>query len=507
MKPQLSRIQIIIGMLALINIAIHLAFYDNLEYHRDELLYFAMGLHPDFGYATTPPLISWLASVLQFIFGNTLFAVKILPALASGFMVILAVAITRELGGKFFAQVLTGVTIIFMPFTLRTFHLFQPVFLDLTFWTLILYFFIRYLNSKDDKYLFILGCVIGLSALNKYLVGILLLSLLIALLLTRQFEIFKKRNFYYAAALALVLFLPNLIWQITNDLRVIRHLQELNRYQLLNVDRVNFLIDQLLMPFAGSLVIIPGLIYLLYNKKYRVLGYSAIFVILILLYLQGKSYYTLGVFPVLVAAGAVAIEKYVKPKIVQWSIPVIVVLLTLPILPMGLPVYNLAGMVEYFKKLEDEHGLTLGRRFEDGSIHSLPQDYADQIGWEELTKVTYNAYKNLEMKDKTIIFADNYGEASAISIIGKKYRLPEALSFNDTYWYWKPENLDPGIQNLIYINNELGDDVAKLFNQITIAGSITNKDAREYGTKVYLCQKPKRDVNILWHAAIARESR
>lgn len=507
MHLKLTKTQLIIGGLALFDIVLHLAVYNNLEYHRDELLYFAMGLHPDFGYATTPPLIAWLASVLQFFLGYSLFAVKFLPALASGFMVILAAAIARELGGKQYAFILAGITMIFMPYSLRTFHLFQPVFLDQLFWTLILYFFIRYINTSNNKYLLILGYCIGMAMLNKYLVGVLLVSLLLSLLITRQTAVFKKRHFYYGLALALIIFLPNLIWQTLNDFRVIRHLQELNRYQLVNVDRVQFLFDQLLMPFAGILVIIPGLFFLFRNKKFRVLGITAVLVIFILMILKGKSYYTLGIFPLLVAAGSVTLEHYLKPKWLQWTVPLLVIILTLSIIPMGLPVYNVNGLVQYFKELEQKHGVIIGRRFEDGSIHSLPQDYADQIGWEELTRVTYNAYKNLEDKDKTIIFADNYGEASAISIIGKKYGLPEALSFNDSYWYWKPENLDPGIQNLIYINGNLGEDVAELFSQIMIVGKITNIHAREYGTTVYLCQKPKRDVNILWHAAIKRDSR
>ena len=89
MKLKVNKTHLIIALLALFNIIIHLAVYDNLEYHRDELLYFSMGLHPDFGYATTPPLISWLASLLQFFLGFSLFAVKFVPAIASGVIVIL----------------------------------------------------------------------------------------------------------------------------------------------------------------------------------------------------------------------------------------------------------------------------------------------------------------------------------------------------------------------------------------------------------------------------------
>ena len=147
-------------------------------------------------------------------------------------------------------------------------------------------------------------------------------------------------------------------------------------------------------------------------------------------------------------------------------------------------------MVEFFKDLEDDYGLEIGRRFEDGTIHSLPQDYADQIGWEELTAVTNNAYNSISEKEKTVIYCENYGQAGAIAVIGKKYGLPEPVSFHESFLYWAPTAFDPEVEYLIYINDELGENVADFFVDIQIVGQISNVNAREYGTTVYLCSKP-----------------
>jgi hypothetical protein len=254
------------------------------------------------------------------------------------------------------------------------------------------------------------------------------------------------------------------------------------------------------------LLIIPGLLFLLMHEKFRILGFTAIFVIIILLILQGKSYYTLGIFPMLVAAGALTIEKYIRINVIKWSVPLLIIVLTIPITPLGLPVYDANGLVLYFKRLENDYGLTLGRTFEDGTIHSLPQDYADQLGWEELTAVTSKAFSSIDDKSSVLIYAENYGQASAIFVIGKKYGLPEPISFNDTYWYWKPKAIDPNVKTLIYINDELNQDVDYFFKNISVSGQITNAHAREYGLKVYLCQNPKDNINIIYQAAVKRES-
>jgi len=389
-----------------------------------------------------------------------------------------------------------------MPGTLRAFHLFQPVPIDLFFWTLITYYTLRYINTRNDRYLIVLGAVFGLAMLNKYLVALFISALLLSFLFTKHRILFKKQSFYIGLAVGFIIFLPNLIWQIANGFPVINHMHELNVQQLVYVNRIDFLKDQLLMTFASSIILLPGLFYLWKKEKYRFLAYAVIVVIAVLLILRGKSYYTLGVFPVLTASGSVFFEKYIKNKIVRYVIPVFLIAITLPILPFGIPVYKQDILVDYFKNLEDKYGLILGRRFEDGSIHSLPQDYADQLGWEELAKITSTAFQQIPEKSKGAIYCENYGQAGAISIIGKKYKLPEPLSFNGSFFYWIPSEFNPDIEYFIYINDELGEDIEELFREIKVVGRVTNINAREYGTTVYLCSNPKRSFNDFWKSIL-----
>jgi hypothetical protein len=507
MKSFYSRISadLPIFFLALFNIAVHLVIVNNLEYHRDELLYFSLGQHPDFGFATVPPLIGWAAWLMQHIFGFSLFAVRLLPALLSGLLILLVAEIARELGGSHYSRNLAGIGITISGFALRTFSLFMPVYLDVIFWTLIIYITIRYLNTSSGKYLIMFGIVAGLSLLNKYLIGILFLSLAIVIPFTDNRSLFRNRNFWFGILAAVLIFLPNLIWQFVHGLPVINHMSELGRTQLTHVNKLDFLADQLIMPSFASVLSIAGLLYILMNKeviKFRFIGIVCILVVVFLLILRGKGYYTIGIFPFLISAGAVSYERTLKKRWAKIALPVLLVLLTLPMLPIGLPIFKAEGLIKYFSKLQSQYGIEIGRRFEDGSIHSLPQDYADMLGWEELTAIADKAYQLVEDKKAAFIYCENYGQAGAITVIGKKYNLPEAVCFNESFRYWIPEKFDPDITSFIYINTELGGDVQKLFKKITLAGSISNPNAREYGTSVYLCQEPVISFNVFWNSRL-----
>jgi hypothetical protein len=500
------RITVVIVGIALFNILIHLLIFRNLEYHRDELLYFSLGLHPDFGYATVPPMIGWIAWLIQHLFGHSVFAVRLFPALMGGMIVLLVSAIAKELGGSGFARILAGVGMVIAMFGLRTFMLFMPVHIDLFFWTLCIFLVLKYINSSSGNWLFLFGIVAGLALLNKYLIGLLFAAYLIVIPFTPLRNVLRDRKFWTGVLAGFIIFMPNLIWQILHGFPVTGHLAELARTQLVNVDRTGFLVDQVLMSGAATVLAVVGLLYILITKsaaKYRFLGIIAVLVILALMVMRGKSYYTQGVFPFFLAAGAVAFEKILQRTWARILLVVILVVLTIPILPMGLPVYKAGGLVTYFKVLEDKYGVDIARRWEDASIHSLPQDYADMLGWDELTAIANKAYQMVPDKKTCFIYCENYGQAGAITIIGKKYNLPEAVCFSESFRYWIPLKFDPDPTVLIYINTEEpGEDVKMLFRKITKIGSISNSYAREFGTSVYLCEDPVRSFNEFWAARI-----
>lgn len=498
---KIDHINISIGILALFTAAIHLIFSYNLEFHRDELLYFSLGRHPAFGYASVPPMIGWVAWFMQNIFGNSLFAVRFFPALLSGLMVFLISALAKELGGTVYSRLLAAIGIIISLFGLRTFLLFQPVHIDLILWTLSFYLAVKYINTSSGKYLILFGITAGLAFLNKYLIGILIFSFLLIIPFTQYRTLFRNKKLWHGILAGILVFSPNLIWQIANGLPVIQHFAELKRTQLVNVDQTAFLIEQLIIPGAASVLTVAGIIFLFVNKKirkFRFLGLVVISVIVILMLLHGKSYYTQGIFPFLIAAGAVSWENLLRKTWLRILLLLLIIILTIPMVPIGIPVYKTEKLVSYFSNLTTDYGMDFVCRFEDGQIHSLPQDYADMLGWEELTLITGEAWQKVTDKKSAFIYCENYGQAGAITVIGKKYGLPEAICFSESFRYWIPDRFDPDITSMVYINDEMGDDVRLLFRKITKIGSISNRDAREFGTAVWLCEDPAGSFNEFW---------
>ena len=421
-----------ITAMALFSILIHLLIVNNLEYHRDELLYFSLGMHPAAGYASVPPLIGWVAWVMQSIFGYSVFAVRFFPAVLSGAMILLSASIARELGGSRYASFLSGLGLLISIFFMRTYGLFHPVHIEIFLWTLSIYVIIKYITSGNDKFLIWFGIIAGLALLNKYLAGMLFIGLLAIIPFTRHRDVLGKKMFWYGIGAGFLIFLPNLLWQAVKGFPVFNHIGELYDTQLVHMDYTLFLTEQLLMPFAATLLTLAGLVFLLTGekmKRFRFLGFLSLFIIVALMLLKGKSYYTLGIFPLLIISGAVAYDQWLSSRWIRTLFPVILLMLTLPLIPMGLPVYKTDGLIQYFNNLEKKYGIDLGRRFEDGSIHSLPQDYADMLGWEEMTALTVKAYNMIGDKESAFIYAENYGEAGAITVIGKKYGLPGSCQF------------------------------------------------------------------------------
>jgi hypothetical protein len=491
---------IILILIGLLNVIIHLFLNHHFEYHRDELLYFSMGQHLDFGYATVPPLIGFLAFISKSVLGYSLYSVRFFPAVFSGILVYLTSRIAKELKGGNWSQIISAIGVVGTSILVMIFGIFTPIFLDVFFWTLTFYLVIKYVNTELDKYLLFLGISIGFAILNKYSIVFLIASLLIVLPFTNYRNVFTKKAFYYCMLLAFLIALPNLVWQIWHHFPVINHMKELHDSQLINVDRLSFLFEQLILPLPLTLIIIPGILYFVINKQfnpYRFLVIVSAFVILLFLIFRGKSYYTAGIFPFLIVCGALFIEKYFTKAFPLAIILALLIVLSYLLLPTGIPMYKPDKMVSYFDRIEKITGTNALRRDEDGIYRSLPQLYADMLGWEELTEITNEAWQKVDKK-KCIIYCENYGQAGAINMIGKKYNLPEPISFCDAFGYWFPKEFEYEITEFIYINDELGSDVNDLFEDIEEIGRIKNEMAIEYNVQVYLCKKPRSSFNKFW---------
>lgn len=488
-------------LIAAMSLLIHWFTYDILGFHRDELLYLALGRHMAAGFWSNPPMIGLISLVSQLLPGDPLLTTRIFPAIAGAVLIVIVGLITRELGGGIYAQVFACLSIALSLLMLRGFSMLQPVPFDILFWTLILYWLLRYINTGKPVFLILMGIGFGLGIMNKYMVLFLALGMMVAVTLTPNRKLWINKYTWYAALIALILVIPNLIWQYNHGFPVINHMTELRDNQLVNVKRANILIDQLLMFTFSSLVWLAGLFFLLFSSKaknHRVFGFVYLVVMLMFVILRGKSYYSAGLYPFLFAAGGVCWEsilKSAKLKVIGLSL---VLLLSALSVPMGIPVMSVEKLASLYARIPPYLGGEALLRWEDGKMHPLPQDFADMLGWEELADIVIRASDTIADKNRIVIYAENYGQAGAIDHFGKPYGLPEVVSFSDNYLMWIPDSLPPERDLLFYVNDELGEDVDSLFAQCDSIGSVTNVNAREYGTSVYLCRSPKENFNRFW---------
>ncbi len=475
-----------------------------LGFHRDELLYFSMAEHPAAGYYSIPPLTGLFAWLSVKLFGFTLFAAKFFPAVTGGILVYLIARMVRELKGDAYAQILSVVSFVATVLFVRVYSLFQPVPFDLFFWTLLIFVLLRFINARNPELMIFFGIVTGIGILNKYNIIFLVIPVLFILALSKYRKVYASRYFWISVIITILIALPNIIWQYLHGFPVIGHMAELRSSQLVNMSPGTFLAEQLLMVMPATLIIIPGLIWLMtssHMKDFRILGWICISVLLLFILLQGKSYYSAGIYPFLTAVGGTFIAAKMKNIYLRILLLGVMLYSGYMTFPMAKPVYSPERLEAYFNGMESAIGNDAIRRDEDNNYNKLPQDFSDMLGWDQLTKITAETWRKCD-PETTIIYCENYGQAGAITVLGKKYGLPHPVSFSESFLYWSPKSFENEITTVIYINDEMGDDVKALFGKIEITGAITNPYARERGTTVYLCREPRESFNRFYEERI-----
>lgn len=467
------------------------------DLHRDEFLHLDQARHLAWGYLSVPPVTSWISYVVL-ILGNSVFWVKFFPALFGALTILVVWKTVEELKGNLFALILSAVSILFSVI-LRINILYQPNSLDILVWTIVFFLIVKYINSENPKWLYFLSLAFAIGFLNKYNIIFLLLGLLPALLLTEQRKLFQNKHFYYSLIIALIVVSPNLIWQYKNNFPVFYHLNELAKIQLENVNRIDFLKEQLMF-FAGSiLVIIAAFVSFFRNKgfqKYQIVFWSFLFTMLIFVYFKAKAYYAIGLYPILIAFGAVYLGRLLQGKWKMYLRPIVIlipIILFVPLIKVIFPVNSPQAIQQNIKSFQNL-GLL---RWEDGKDHNLPQDFADMLGWREMAQKVDSALRTLSNEENTLILCDNYGQAGALNYYSKNKNI-QAVSFNADYINWFP--LDKQINNMILVKEATDtdknrDEEKAEFETITEFAKINNTFAREYGTTIYILKHANFDIN------------
>ena len=480
----------IILILSFIKLIIQWFGNKNYGFHRDELLHLSVSEHLDWGFMEFPPMIALIGKISYWLFDYSLLGVRLFPTLAGIGILVLCCLMAKELGGKTKAVLLSGICILaFLPFY-RNHTLFQPVAFDQLFWTFGFYFVIKFINSQNNKYLIFLGVTFGLGLMTKYTILVWAFGIFVGLIFYHKSNIFKNKWLYLSALISLLIFLPNIIWQAHNDFPLLKHLQSLNNKQLDEINPMEFGLEQLKYP-TTLLVSLIGLLAFILDKKlnkYKTVGISTVVIFCSLWLLNAKSYYVFAIYPALFAGGAVKIESLLSKKALPvFLIPVILLLPPMYFIPEATPILPIEKFVKY-KGLEEKNGRIV-----------LTSDYADMFGWEEQVKLVDSVFESLSPKEKSnsVLWAENYGEAGALKILGNKYNLPNPISRHGSFWTWGFGNKNADVW--ISIGNEKP-SVEYVFQEVELIKIITHKYAidEENGIPLYICRKPKVDIEKWW---------
>lgn len=482
---------------ALAALAVHLAGNAHYGFFRDELYFIVCGRHPALGYVDQPPLTPLLAALSQ-SFGLSLFALRAVPAVCVAIATYVACELTEEFEGGLFAQSVAGLVMIAAPEMLALGSRLSPDTIELCTWPLIALWTLRLARGADPRWWLAAGAVTAVAAWSKYTVIFFAFALLAGMLLTPARHALRTWWFAAGAALAVVLVLPNVLWQAEHNYPMLQLLR--NDYGKFLLTDPPFPLQQIvIMSPLLSIVWLSGLVWLLYRRSTRFLGIAYLALIGALWALDAKNYYAGPVYPYLIAAGAVPIERWTAMHR-RWRAAVVaaVLIFAIPSTPFVLPVLPLKTFVAYQESL----GNVLHLRFhvDRNAGNDVPiQYYADMTGWPELAASVGSIYESLPPAERAqaAVLTHNAGEAAALDVYGAPYGLPPALSGNNNYWLWGPRGFTGNV--LIDVNGSLRDDRLR-FESVKLVEIFRNPYAMPYenNLRIYLCRGIHRPLAALW---------
>ncbi len=468
-------------------------------FHRDEFLYLAMGRHLDLFRMDFPPLIAMLAEAQRFLLGDSLVAIRFVPALAGAAIVWSAALIARELGGGRYAQALAMLCVLANVLFMRAASLFQPVVLDQLWWTLGYYALIRLTRDPAPRWWLMLGAAAGVGLLTKFSILFFGFGVFVALLATPLRRSMLTRWPWIAFALTVLLAAPSIAGQVALDWPLRLQMAGLQEQQLARVTVGEFLGTQLLFGL-GSLVAVVGVVALFAGRlrAFRAVGIATLASFALLLLMRGKAYYVGPIYPALFAAGAVAIESLRPARfggVIRWGIAAAVLAFGLVALPLGLPILPPASMARYAARI----GATAAVRTNRGEQLELPQDYADMLGWEQQTVGVARAYHALSQpeRDDAVVIGANYGEAGALDFYGPKYGLPSVISTAGTYWQFGPGE-KPG--RVLVALGIRASDLREFYDSVATVGRVNEPwvVTEERNVEINVARGPRSTLQAVW---------
>jgi hypothetical protein len=414
---------LLFGGAAVLVVAIHLSTNSTLGFHTDELYYLAAGRHPALGYVDFPPVVPLLGRLETELLGVSPWALRVLPSLLGGFLVALSGAYVRALGGSLWLQGIALMAAVGAPYLLGSNWVFQTVTFDQVTWMIALYWFLRLVLDRRPRYWLFLGITLGVGLEVKFTILGLIAGIVIAILVspTLRSEL-RTRYPWIAAAVALLIWAPNLYWQIANAFPTLVYI---TNHQGGTGGPITYVIQFavyffFLLPLWGA-----GMVSLFRSRSLRPIGIACA-VPLVLFLFAGKSYYAAGTIPIAVAQGLMALSRVKRP----------VFRLRLQIAAAGSAVLQL--VIFFFLVVP----VTPPDRIHSTRLDTVNEVFADSVGWDDIARQVTAIYDNLPAAERAdaVIISAYYGVPGALDVYDSTVARPIAVSPQLSDWYWLPGN-------------------------------------------------------------------
>ena len=483
------------GLVAVLAVAaaivvLHLATNGRYGFHRDELQFLSDARNLDWGYVCYPPMTAFIERISLGIFGLSLVGLRLLSVLFQAAAIVVTGLMTRELGGNRWAQFTAALAVALSPLPLFEGTEFQYSSFDYLWWVLIAYFTVRLLKSENPRWWLAIGAVIGLGLETKYSIVFYIGGLLAGMLFTSARRYFASKWFWGGVAIALVLFLPNIVWLVRHDFISYHFLQHIHARDVAEGRADGFLNDQIRLCvnlFAAPLGL-AGLIAFLQSARYRMLAWMYLVPFLFFYLDKGRSYYVAAAYPMLIAMGAVVATQWLAGW-PAWGRRTLATAFFLGLVFIGGYACTIVVPLQASGPLRD-YAL------------SHNGDLREEIGWNELVKQVAQIRDSLPAGQQAHlgITTGNYGEYGAVMMLGPAYGLPAPIGTTNSEWLRGYPAQPP--TTLIVLG--LGEREANsLFTGCRLATRNGNSEGvrneeSQFHPNIFVCGPPRKPWAELW---------
>jgi hypothetical protein len=472
-------------------VLLHLLTNTRYGFHRDELQFLSDARHLDWGFVAYPPFTPFVERIGLGLFGLSLVGLRLFSVLAQAAVILVTGLMAKELGGARLAQATAALAVAFSPLPLFEGTEFQYTTFDFLWWVLIAYFIVRLLKSDDPRWWLAIGVTVGLGLQTKYAIAFYIAGILAGLVFTPARRYFASRWFWAGVALALLIFLPNLVWLVRHDFISYHFLQHIHARDVGEGRAEGFWKGQFLI--CTNLVAAPlwiaGLIGFLHKQRYRMLALMYLVPLALFAVGKGRHYYMAGAYPMLLAMGTAMAGRWLS-SLPRWGRRTVetvyfaaFALMSVYVCAIILPLAS-SGPLKQFAL--ERNG-----------------DLREEIGWDEMVRTVAQIRDSLppEQQAHLGITTGNYGEYGAIEILGRAYGLPEPIGTTNSEWLRGYPTTAPTMLIVLGLTPAQADGI---FTGCRLAGhngnreGVKNEESEDH-PDIFVCGPPRKPWPELWN--------